>query len=272
MSQGGVLFVTGYASSLRVERGHLVVKSGEGRYIQENRFSRVSRPRIRRVLIYGKGGYTTWSALEWIEGVGASFAFISRDGRLIASSGEAGPNQPSLRRAQVLASHEGVGLEIARTLLTSKLEGQLALVRRALPEKGAAIGVIEQALAALDAAESVKSALALEAKAAAAYWGAWRDVRVRFARADETRIPKHWSVFTERQSPLSTSARKAVTPAGAMLNYLYALAESECRLALLAVGLDPGLGWAHRDAPYRDSAALDLLEPLRPLVDDYVMR
>lgn len=77
--------------------------------------------------------------------------------------------------------------------------------------------------------------------------------------------------FGERHSPLSTSARKAATPTGAILNYLYALAEFECRLALLAVGLDPGLGWAHRDAPYRDSAALDLLEPLRPLVDQYAV-
>jgi len=39
---------------------------------------------------------------------------------------------------------------------------------------------------------------------------------------------------------------------------------------LLALGLDPGLGWAHRDAPYRDSAALDLVEAVRPDVDDYV--
>jgi hypothetical protein len=36
-------------------------------------------------------------------------------------------------------------------------------------------------------------------------------------------------------------------------------------------GLDPGLGWAHRDAPYRNSAALDLLEPVRPAVDRYVV-
>lgn len=272
VSGEGILFVTGYASSLRVERGHLVVKTGQGRHIRESRLPRVSRPRLRRVVIYGKGGYATWSALEWIEGVGASFAFISRDGRLIASSGEAGPNQPSLRRAQVLANEGSVGLEIARRLLTSKLEGQLAVIRRALPTKTAAIGVIEHSLSALDAAGSVNFALALEAKAAAAYWGAWQGVRTRFARADEARIPKHWSVFAERQSPLSTSARKAVTSAGAMSNYLYALAESECRLALLAVGLDPGLGWVHRDAPYRDSAALDLLEPLRPPVDDYVMR
>lgn len=95
---------------------------------------------------------------------------------------------------------------------------------------------------------------------------------MRFARADQSRIPALWLRAAERQSPLSTSPRKAVTPAGAMLNYLYALAEVECRLALLAVGLDPGLGWAHRDAPYRDSAALDVLEVLRPEVDDYLMR
>ena len=56
VSGEGILFVTGYASSLRVERGHLIVKTGEGRRIQETRLPRVSRPRLRRVMIYGKGG------------------------------------------------------------------------------------------------------------------------------------------------------------------------------------------------------------------------
>ena len=53
-------------------------------------------------------------------------------------------------------------------------------------------------------------------------------------------MPEHWCSFGERHSPLTTSPRRAATPAGAILNYLYALAEFECRLALLAVGLDPG--------------------------------
>jgi CRISPR/Cas system-associated endonuclease Cas1 len=95
---------------------------------------------------------------------------------------------------------------------------------------------------------------------------------VSFSRADEGQVAEHWRAFGERQSPLATSPRKAVTPAGAMLNYLYALAEFECRLALLAVGLDPGLGWAHRDAPYRDSAALGVLEALRPEVDAHLLQ
>ncbi len=48
--------------------------------------------------------------------------------------------------------------------------------------------------------------------------------------------------------------------------------EFECRLGLVAMGLDPGLGWAHRDAPYRDSAALDVLEAVRPRVDEWLLR
>jgi hypothetical protein len=37
------------------------------------------------------------------------------------------------------------------------------------------------------------------------------------------------------------------------------------------MGLDPGLGWSHRDTPYRDSAALDVLEALRPVIDTYLL-
>ena len=52
----------------------------------------------------------------------------------------------------------------------------------------------------------------------------------------------------------------------AMLNYLYAVLESESRLAL-----DPGLGVMHMDAPARDSLAFDVMEPVRPLVDAYLL-
>ena len=55
-----------------------------------------------------------------------------------------------------------------------------------------------------------------------------------------------------------------------VLNYLYAILESEARLAAAELGLDPGLGVLHKDTPNRDSLACDLMEPVRPLVDAYV--
>jgi len=79
-------------------------------------------------------------------------------------------------------------------------------------------------------------------------------------------------MFGTRQSVLTGSPRLAVNPANAMLNYLYALLESESRLAAAAVGLDPGIGVLHVDTDARDSLACDLMEPARPHVDAYLLK
>jgi len=75
----------------------------------------------------------------------------------------------------------------------------------------------------------------------------------------------------DRRSPLSGSPRLAVNPPNAILNYLYAVLESEARLAAAALGLDPGLGVLHKDTPNRDSLACDLMEPVRPQVDAFLL-
>lgn len=110
-----------------------------------------------------------------------------------------------------------------------------------------------------------------EAAAAAAYWSAWSPVPVRFARRDAGRVPDHWRTFGARTSPLTASPRSAANPANAILNYLYALLESEATIAARVVGLDPGLGVLHADQLNRDSLAADLMEPVRPLVDRYLL-
>ncbi len=56
-----------------------------------------------------------------------------------------------------------------------------------------------------------------------------------------------------------------------MLNYLYAVLESESSLAATALGLAPGMGVLHLDTKARNSLACDLMEPIRPQVDSYVL-
>lgn len=56
-----------------------------------------------------------------------------------------------------------------------------------------------------------------------------------------------------------------------MLNYLYAILESEARLAASELGLDPGIGMLHSDTRTRDSLACDLMEPIRPQVDAFLL-
>jgi CRISPR-associated protein Cas1 len=62
-----------------------------------------------------------------------------------------------------------------------------------------------------------------------------------------------------------------VTPGNALLNYLYAILRSEMQLACSVVGLDPQLGVLHSDLANRPSLALDLMEPLRPAVDKWLL-
>jgi hypothetical protein len=110
-----------------------------------------------------------------------------------------------------------------------------------------------------------------EAQGAKAYWSTWRDIAVQFPRNDLKRVPRHWQTFGTRESQLTGSPRLAVNPANAILNYLYAILEAEARLAASTLGLDPGLGVLHLDSRTRDSLACDLMEPVRPMVDAYLL-
>lgn len=100
---------------------------------------------------------------------------------------------------------------------------------------------------ALTSACQLEAVLALEANAAASYWAAWANLSIQYSRIDIRRVPDHWQVFGARVSPLTGSPRLAVNPPNAVLNYLYAVLESEARLAAAELGLDPGLACIIRE-------------------------
>src|SRR5262249_32618787 len=152
-----------------------------------------------------------------------------------------------------------------------KLRGQAA-VAHLIGAKDIA-STIDDLRSRLASANDVAECRSIEAASAATYWqDAWSAVPVEFVRRDTRSVPEPWKIFGSRQSALATvsSPRRATNPANALLNYLYALGEAEARLALGAVGLDPGLGFLHVDQRSRDSAALDVLEVIRPDIDRYV--
>lgn len=54
----------------------------------------------------------------------------------------------------------------------------------------------------------------------------------------------------------------------ALLSFSYTILAGECANALTSVGLDPYVGFMHRDRPGRRSLALDFMEELRPVLAD----
>jgi CRISPR-associated protein Cas1 len=61
--------------------------------------------------------------------------------------------------------------------------------------------------------------------------------------------------------------RHATHPVNGMLNYAYAVLESQVRIATISQGLDVMIGYLHTSRPGRVALVYDLMEPLRPYVD-----
>lgn len=262
----------GRGVKVTVDRGHLLVADGLGRHRRERRFPRADR-KLRRLVVVGRSGFVNLEAIRWCEAVGVALVVLD-DGAVVLTSAGPGVDDARLRRAQATAWGTPVGLAVALDLLGRKLVAS-ADTCYLLPTPRPDVASTLLALAdTMSGVGTIDEARQLEAVGAALYFEAWAGLAIRFAAGDDERFPAHWHSFAGRRSPLTAGSgnRKAADPINALANYLYALAEVECRLAALAVGLDPGLGVLHADHKARDSMALDLIEPVRPHVEGYLLR
>ncbi len=192
----------------------------------------------------------------------------SRDGTILATTGALGVHKAELRRHQALAATNTTGINLTRWILQLKLEGQAEVAERF--SEGTATE-IRGRIADLESAEDLETLRWVESQAARTYWNAWTDHPMTFVKTDQAVIPDHWKTFGTRGSRFGTGGRRAVNPANALLNYLYALLEAETSLACSAAGLDPGIGVLHADRRERASLSLDIMEAVRPDVDTYLL-
>lgn len=232
----GVISLFGFGSSARVDRGHLVLEDGIGLDRRHARLPRVNHG-LKRLVVIGSDGMVSFAALRWLADQNATFAMLDKDGTVLVTTGPVRSSDARLRRTQALAHHSGVAILIARELISKKLIGQADLCRRRICNITAA-EAITAALDKVPKAKTISQLRLVEAQAAASYWSAWHELPITYPRADLPRVPDHWSKFGNRKSSISGSPRLAINPPNAILNYLYALLESESRLALAALGLD----------------------------------
>jgi CRISPR-associated endonuclease Cas1 len=268
-SNHGVVVLAGYSIKVRLDRGHLILEDGIGPDRRAGRFPKVHH-RLRRIVIVGIEGMVSLAALEWLSDQNIALVMLERDGSVRLSTGPVAASDTRLRRAQACAGHSDCALDIARHLVDLKLSGQEALVRDKLGDYAAADS-IARFRSQLGSAKTIDDIRMIEGHGGGTYWTAWQRVKVLFPKSDLARVPDHWRVFGTRRSPISGTSRRAPNPINAILNYLYTVLESESRLAIQALGLDPGFGLLHVDHATRDSLVYDLMEPIRPKIDAYVL-
>ena len=270
----GVCVADGMGLRICVERGALVVEDGLGEHRRTRRFDKATHG-LSRLVVLGATGFVSIDSLHWLRRLGIGVVVLDPKGSPAFVSAPRRTDDARLRRQQALAPDEPVGCDIARFLIEHKLAGQAAILRSRFGLDDAATTVEQLAMEVADAG-TIDEVRQLEAVGAETYWQSWvgcPEAAPRFASRDRSRVPKHWLTYHGRRSVLQSANgnRKAERPVNALANYLYGCLEAEATLACYAVALDAGLGLIHLDARGRQSLALDLMEPVRPEVDAYVL-
>lgn len=173
------------------------------------------------------------------------------------------------------AQTNGVGLRLAIQLIQDKIAGCKGTLRT-LPttSRELAMRKLDMALAELHETQptSIEALRLVEARAALAYFISWQSLQLRWKGTGRHPIPQEWQTIGQRGSPLADGTnRNATHPMNAILNYAYGVLESQLRIATIAAGLDPMIGYLHACHPGRVALVYDLMEPLRPQVDRLVL-
>lgn len=190
-------------------------------------------------------------------------SFLSEHGRFLASVRGPISGNVLLRRQQYrMADDEQMTRGIAANVVSGKLANCRIVLNRTVRDHSAKIKTnvlrevsekIERIIDRIPRTTCTDEVRGLEGQAAAEYFRVFDHLIV-----DQ----KQDFVFTER------SRRPPLDEVNALLSFMYTLLAHDVRSALETVGLDPAVGFLHRDRPGRPGLALDIMEEFRPVIAD----
>jgi len=195
-----------------------------------------------------------------------AISFLSEHGRFLASVRGPQSGNVLLRRRQYrMADDEEAMKAIAMNAVSGKLANCRLVLNRTARDHGNKVDIaalraggaaLDGILARLSKASDVDEVRGLEGYAAAEYFAVFNHLII-----DQ----KDTFVFTDR------NRRPPMDEVNALLSFVYTLLAHDVRGALETVGLDPSVGFLHRDRPGRPGLALDMMEEFRPVIADRVV-
>ena len=194
---------------------------------------------------------------------GVRLSFLSRHGRFLARVQGPTTGNVLLRRAQYRrADDASASASLVRAIVLAKISNSRSVLMRSRRDHPSAPGAAEldqisgelvRLSRGIRADSTVDRLRGIEGAAARRYFGVFGLLIVQ---------QREEFSFTGR------SRRPPLDRVNALLSFLYTLLVHDVSGALEAVGLDPAVGYLHRDRPGRPSLALDLMEELRPYLAD----
>lgn len=255
-----VLYITSPEAYLAKEGENVLVLIGE-----ETKF-RIPVHNLEGIVCFGYTGASP-ALMHLCAEKGVALSFLSESGKFRARvSGRVNGNVLLRRRQYRLADSPEESVQLAKSFIFGKLFNCKCVLQRFLRDhegKGDTLavqdGVKTLSLQLQKAAQcrNTDTLRGVEGEGARSYYGVFDNLILE---------AKDFFRFSGR------SRRPPLDPVNALLSFLYTLLAHDCAAALETVGLDPQVGFLHRERPGRPSLALDLMEELRPyLVDRLVL-
>ena len=228
------------------ERETIVIKEGD------TKLGQFPALNIANIFCFGQVSVSPF-LLGYCAEQGIGLGFFTEYGRFLARVQGKTAGNVLLRREQYRwADDEAKSMSVARLMVAAKITNTRAVLQRELRNHGrnAALEHVVKRLAfsakGTAKARTAGELLGIEGEAANVYFSLFGQLLrgVKFTFGGRVRRPP-------------------TDPVNAMLSFAYALLTQECVSALAGVGLDPYVGFLHKDRPGRVSLALDLVEEFR---------
>jgi CRISPR-associated protein Cas1 len=199
---------------------------------------------------------------------GVAISFLTPSGRFLARVTGFTPGNVLLRREQYRrADDPGASAAIARAMVAAKVANARSVLLRCVRDYPDAPGV-----AALQSAAGRMAAVLGDLMPADPASLPLDRVRGLEGEAGQVYFSVFDHLITAQKDAgftfTSRSRRPPLDPVNALLSFLYAMLAHDARAACEAAGLDPAVGFLHRDRPGRPGLALDLMEEFRPYLAD----
>jgi CRISPR-associated protein Cas1 len=175
----------------------------------------------------GSGGLTL-DALNWMSEQRIEFVRLDWRGQTVNIGGNSGySGQPNLITSQKAIKGTKKEADIGRTLISEKIAASIKTLELVVPtserrEMGLArlsqgLGKIKNLKTSL----SLPQILGIEGGSAAAYFGAWQGLPIKWSGFKRKPIPDNWHFTVPRKMGWRTKVQNARHPLNAMLNYGY---------------------------------------------------
>jgi CRISPR-associated protein Cas1 len=250
------LYVTTPDAYLALDGENIVIRGGDETLL------RVPLHNLESIVTFGYMGASP-ALMGACAERGISLCFLTANGRFLADISGLERGNVTLRRTQYrVADDEPQSVGIARNMLTGKLHNSRWVLERAVRDHAPVLDT-----------ERVKTAARYIADAALQLRGAESPGALRGIEGEAA--TRYFSVFDELilhskdKFYFKTRNRRPPTDrVNAMLSFAYTLLANDIAAALRSAGLDPFVGFLHRDRPGRRSLALDMMEELRSVLAD----